>query len=126
MAYRTTDGRYYEWFIPAANKRRQERMKKAKEKGRHSKEEWYEMLVFFNHRCCKCFKSKDNVFIVKDHVVSISEGGSDGIDNLQPLCWTCNTNKSSDSKDYRNLLAEHLKKRLPSLYSLPKKETENA
>lgn len=46
----------------------------------------------------KCGATDD---IVKDHIEPVYSGGSDAIDNLQPLCRTCNSAKGPDTTDYR-------------------------
>lgn len=38
-----------------------------------------------------------------DHVVPLSKGGHDGVDNIQPLCLRCNQKKGAQSTDYRPL-----------------------
>lgn len=73
------------------------RMRLAREKGTHTKEEWEEMKSFFNE--CVICGSKDK--LVKDHITPIYQGGSDAITNLQPLCQSCNSRKGSDNTDYR-------------------------
>jgi len=79
--------------------KRSERMADARKKGRHTKVEWENMREFFGE-CLKCGSQTD---ILKDHITPIYQGGSDGIDNIQPLCRTCNASKGSESKDYRPL-----------------------
>lgn len=53
----------------------------------------------YNHTCLKC-KCK-NCQLTPDHVIPLSKGGSNAIDNIQPLCFRCNTLKGADNTDYR-------------------------
>jgi 5-methylcytosine-specific restriction endonuclease McrA len=78
--------------------KRSERLSEARKLGTHTKEEWDEMIVFFDGHCVKC-GSQEN--IIKDHIKPIYQGGSDGINNLQPLCRTCNSAKGPENVDYR-------------------------
>jgi 5-methylcytosine-specific restriction endonuclease McrA len=48
--------------------------------------------------CCKQEKP-----LTIDHVVPLSLGGSNSIDNLQPLCHQCNSRKGTRIIDYRSL-----------------------
>jgi len=78
---------------------RQARMKAAKAKGDHTQAEWKGMVRFFDNHCVRCGKQD---FVQPDHIVPISEGGSNGMENLQPLCARCNTRKGFwDIVDYR-------------------------
>jgi 5-methylcytosine-specific restriction endonuclease McrA len=45
-----------------------------------------------NHQCVNCGK-EENLQI--DHILPISRGGEDKLDNLQVLCRTCNVEKGS-------------------------------
>ncbi len=76
---------------------RSERLKLAREKGTHTKIEWENMKSFFN----ECLMCGNNDNLVKDHIKPIYQGGSDSIDNIQPLCRSCNASKGSDSTDLR-------------------------
>ena len=78
------------------------RMKQAKEKGTHSKQDWEEMKDFF-WSCVRCWDSHN---IEKDHIVAVYNGWSDSIENIQPLCKRCNTAKWPDETDYRLLHCE--------------------
>lgn len=68
----------------------------AKAIGRHTDQEWQVMIGLFPV-CLRC-GSPD---IEKDHVTPVSRGGSDLIDNLQPLCPRCNCSKGINAEDYR-------------------------
>jgi len=51
----------------------------------------------YNFRCAYC--GKKTTELTKDHVVPISKGGKDRMDNIVPSCLSCNLHKSA-----RNLL----------------------
>lgn len=78
------------------------RLALARKKGRHTKEQWAAMLVFHGGICPRC-GGIHGTGIVKDHLIPIYQGGSDGIENIQPLCATCNASKGPEAKDYRKL-----------------------
>ena len=51
--------------------------------------------------CCLCCGSDNELQI--DHVIPVSMGGENKIDNLQLLCKSCNVKKGIRSTDYRNI-----------------------
>lgn len=87
------------------NKRlRKWRLIKAREKGTHTNLEWELLKVEFKDTCVQCFGESGLIGVVKDHIVPIYQGGSDSIENIQPLCVLCNCRKGPDSfnwKEYR-------------------------
>jgi hypothetical protein len=55
-------------------------------------------------RCQICGKSQAaGVTLHVDHRISIANGGSDELENLQTLCCECNLGKSSDSMKYYSI-----------------------
>ena len=44
-----------------------------------------------NKPCVRCGKPADTI----DHIIPLSKGGTNDIDNLQPMCWKCNKAKGS-------------------------------
>ena len=58
--------------------------------GSHTLEEWNNLKIEFDNRCAFCRKKK---LLTKDHIIPLSEGGTDYIDNIQPLCRNCNSKK---------------------------------
>lgn len=92
--------------------KRSERLSEARKKGKHTKEEWEEMRLFFG----ECVKCGNNVDLVKDHIIPIYQGGSDGLDNIQPLCRKCNASKGADTTDYRPIYCEKNDCEMPTTY----------
>ena len=66
--------------------------------GSHTDQEWRDLCDAFKGRCAKC---KKRASLTKDHIVSVYSGGTDNIDNLQPLCQPCNSSKGTRTIDYR-------------------------
>lgn len=64
----------------------------------------YETLKRAAFRCELCGISADERALDVDHVLPKSIGGSDDRENLQALCWLCNTNKGAgDDADFRKM-----------------------
>lgn len=92
---------YYPFHIGATlaqknSRLRAARLRSAREKGQHTEDQWQALVRKFKHRCVRCGVSPDER-MQKDHITPIYQGGSDGIDNLQPLCRACNASKGPDS-----------------------------
>lgn len=66
--------------------------------GSHTPAEWRALLIRFNHRCAACGRKRN---VAKDHIIPVAHGGSSNIDNIQPLCRSCNSKKGTDHTDYR-------------------------
>lgn len=61
--------------------------------------EWLELCEKYANQCLCC--GRDDLNLTADHVVPLSRGGSNGIDNIQPLCSHCNSSKWAKTVDYR-------------------------
>ena len=75
--------------------------------GAHSKQEWQAIVEFYDSKCLCCgVPASETAFgrLTKDHVVPLSQGGSDFASNLQPLCKSCNSRKGTREIDYRKKL----------------------
>jgi len=59
--------------------------------GSHTEKEWEELKEKYNFKCVICGESND---LTKDHIQPLSKGGSNYIDNIQPLCRSCNSKKN--------------------------------
>lgn len=60
---------------------------------RFSKTEWVELKARLGNQCLKCQRREPEVSLEADHIVPLSRGGARGIDNIQPLCRSCNRRK---------------------------------
>lgn len=88
-----------EWVAKsAAGGVRSARLRQARQKGTHTSVEWANLVAAMNGKCPRCGNECDD--FQKDHVVPIYQGGSDAIDNIQPLCRKCNSSKGPDRTDH--------------------------
>lgn len=85
----------------AFKERRRNFQKRTSEKT-HSLQEWKDLKEKYKHTCLKCFKREPNIKLTEDHIIPISLNGHDGIDNIQPMCISCNSKKHNKIQDYRN------------------------
>jgi 5-methylcytosine-specific restriction endonuclease McrA len=75
------------------------RLREVSAPGFHDEAEWQALLQRFGGICLRCGSAEN---ITKDHVEPLSEGGSNYIDNLQPLCRSCNSWKATRTIDFRD------------------------
>lgn len=84
--------------VAATNRRR---ALKYAAKETHTEEEWQELKAFYNFKCLCCGQQEPDIKLTRDHVIPLTQGGSDSIDNVQPLCARCNSKKNNKHIDYR-------------------------
>lgn len=58
--------------------------------GAFTPEEWQDTIRLFNGKCAYCDQEKK---LTVDHVVPISRGGRNVIENIVPCCQQCNSSK---------------------------------
>lgn len=67
------------------------RMAQARKLGTHTKAEWVEL----RDRVGCCMHCGATSRLAKDHIIPVSAGGCDCIQNIQPLCDSCNSRKGA-------------------------------
>lgn len=61
--------------------------------GSHTRVEWEQVLMRYERRCAYCHRS--GLRLERDHVVPLSCGGTNSIDNIVPACRSCNARKNA-------------------------------
>ena len=56
---------------------------------------WNAKMQTLGHVCQICQKKLDSKSVTIDHIFPLSKGGTNKIDNLQPLCMPCNSRKGA-------------------------------
>lgn len=78
--------------------------KRATSDGSVTFEVWERLKRACNYTCLCCGKQEPEVTLTMDHIKPLSKGGTHTIDNLQPLCMSCNCSKRNfNENDYRVL-----------------------
>lgn len=94
--------RIQRWWSENKDKRseydKKRRARKSGAEGHHSVQEFRKLCTLYDNVCLCCGEVKP---LTADHVVPLSQGGSDYIENIQPLCSLCNSTKSTKTIDYR-------------------------
>jgi 5-methylcytosine-specific restriction endonuclease McrA len=89
--------------IAKANNRRKRRAAKNGDNGHFTAEEFYALCSVYGYACLCCGATDRK--LEADHVVPLTRGGSDGIENIQSLCGECNRRKFTAIIDYRPKVA---------------------
>ncbi len=66
--------------------------------GSHTLGEWETLKAQYNWTCPFCKKAEPKIKLTEDHIIPLSKGGSDNIENIQPLCLICNCKKYNKIK----------------------------
>lgn len=68
--------------------------------GSHTLADWETLKAQYNWTCPACRKSEPEIKLTLDHVIPVSKGGSHNIENIQPLCKSCNSKKHTKTIQY--------------------------
>ena len=81
---------------------RKRRILKLKAEGSHVLYEWENLKIQYNLTCPSCKRREPEIKLTEDHIIPLSKGGSDNIENIQPLCRNCNCKKYNKIIKYNN------------------------
>lgn len=71
------------------------KLRKKNNGGTHSYGDWNTLKAQYNFTCPCCLKQEPEITLTEDHIIPVSKGGSDNIENIQPLCRSCNSRKNA-------------------------------
>jgi len=101
-AYSLANWRTYytreKWLIYTQTRR----ARKTKNGGTFTLQEWNDLKAFYGYKCLACDRYEPEIKLTPDHVVPLSRGGRNDIQNIQPLCSHCNNRKRAKTIDYRD------------------------
>lgn len=77
------------------------RVRKRNGGGSFTYQEWEALKAKYNYTCLCCGKQEPEIQLQADHIVPVFLDGSSCINNIQPLCKSCNSSKGRKILDFR-------------------------
>ena len=63
--------------------------------------QWVAQCTQYGNHCLRCRQGGSPDTLTPDHILPLAKGGDNNIDNIQPLCLSCNRIKHIRYRDYR-------------------------
>lgn len=63
--------------------------------------EWEDLKTQYNYTCPGCGRKEPEISLTVDHKTPVTKLGTSHIENIQPLCTSCNARKGTKIIDYR-------------------------
>ena len=82
---------------------RNQRYRNKSGSGDFTESQWMDLCHLHRYACLACKRTEPEIMLTPDHVVPLSRGGTNEIDNIQPLCLSCNIRKHAKYIDYREV-----------------------
>lgn len=76
------------------------RGRKYNSRGTHTAGEWERLKAQYGYTCPCCYKKEPEITLTEDHIIPLSIGGFNSIQNIQPLCHSCNSKKHTQIRVY--------------------------
>lgn len=86
-------------LVRAAGHRRRARLSESAEN--YTAEQWLALKAAVEYTCLCCGRQEPEIQLTVDHIVPVSKGGGNGIEQIQPLCGECNNVKHAREMDFR-------------------------
>lgn len=69
--------------------------------GSYSRDEWENLKKEYNYKCPSCGLLEPHIKLTADHIIPVSLEGTSFIDNIQPLCRSCNSRKRTKTIKFK-------------------------
>lgn len=74
--------------------------RKMNAEGNHTLADWEILKAQYNWTCPCCGRREPDIQLSLDHIIPLIKGGSNNIENIQPLCRLCNSIKGTNIIKY--------------------------